>query len=247
MNMLKLGQYVKGDSFIHKLDPRTKFIYCIFIISSTLINSNGIILLSNLCTLVLAVLLAKINLTQFIWRMKSLLLLIALTFLFQFALTDQGLWMGLLTAFRLLAIYLCSSVLTMTTSPMRLNSGLERLFSPLKKYIPVNQFAMLISISLRFIPTILEETENIKFAQKSRGAQFESGNLFTKLKSVTAVLIPVLAASMQRASELAVAMESRCYTCQSNTDFSAKLHYKKHDVMVFGVVSLNLLVCFIIK
>lgn len=261
MNMLKLGQYVKGDSFVHKLDPRTKFIYCIFIVSSTLINSNGFILLLNAFTLVLAILLAEIDIFKLISRMKSLLLLITCTFLFQFMLTKgeplfyiwkidftkQGLWVGMLTAFRLLAIYLCSCILTMTTSPMKLNSGLERLFSPLAKYIPVNQLAMIISISLRFIPTILEETENIKLAQKSRGAQFESGNLIVKLKSVSAVLIPILAASMQRASDLAVAMESRCYTCQSSSTLIAHFQYKRADKIIIGVVLLNLLLCFIMR
>jgi len=261
MKGFKLGQYIKGDSIIHNLDPRTKLIYCLFIVLSTVINSNLIIILLNICTLILAMLLSRINIFKFFKRIKSLLLLFMLTFFFQSILTQgellfhiwkisftkQGVYMGILTVFRLLAIYLCSIILTMTTSPMKLASGLESLLSPLAKlHIPINQLSMILSISLRFIPTIIEETENIKCAQRSRGAQFESGNLFVKLKSMLAVLIPVLATSLQRASDLAVAMESRCYDCHSSTKITAGLHYKRADIIAIVAVLINLSVCFII-
>ena len=261
MKNLKLGQYIKGDSFIHNLDSRTKIIYCLFIVSSTLINSNWLIILINMCILIFAIFLSGINIFNFFYRMKSLLLLFILTLFFQAILTKgeilfhiwkidfikEGIYLGILTIFRLMAIYLSSTILTMTTSPMKLVAGLDLLFSPLNKlHIPVNQFSIIISIALRFIPTIIEEAENIKCAQKSRGAQFESGNLLTKLKSVLAVLIPVLATSLQRASDLAVAMESRCYNCNSNSKSIYDVHYKKRDIIVIGTVLINLFLCFTI-
>lgn len=261
MKDLKLGQYIKANSVIHNLDARTKIIYCLFIVTSTLINSNRIIILINMCILILAMLLSKINIFKFFFRMKSMILLFMLTLFFQAALTKgeiifhiwkinftkEGVYLGILTVFRLLAMYLCSTILTMTTSPMKLVYGLDSLFSPLNKLrIPVNQFSIIISISLRFIPTIIEEAENIKCAQKSRGAQFESGNLFIRLKSVLAVLIPVLASSLQRANDLAAAMESRCYNSNSSFKITSDINYKKRDMFVLGTVLINLIICFII-
>jgi energy-coupling factor transport system permease protein len=261
MKGLKLGQYVKGNSIIHNLDPRTKLIYCLFIVSSTLINSNWKIILLNLCTLILVMFLSKISILKFFRRIKSLLILFILSFIFQSILTQgepifhigkiiftkQGAYLGILTVSRLLAIYLCSTVMTMTTSPMKLTSGLESLFSPLSKlHIPVNQLSVIVGISLRFIPTIIEETENVKCAQKSRGAQFESGNLFVKLKSIAAVIIPVLATSLQRANDLAAAMESRCFDSQSDFQNTSGLSYKREDIIVIAAISLNLMICFLI-
>lgn len=261
MKNLKLGQYIKSNSVIHNLDARTKIIYCLFIIASTLINSSWIIILINMCILILAMLLSKINIFKFFFRMKSMILLFMLTLFFQAVLTKgeiifhiwkmsftkEGIYLGILTVFRLLAMYLCSTILTMTTSPMNLVSGLNSLFSPLNKLrIPVNQFSIIISISLRFMPTIIEEAENIKCAQRSRGAQFESGNLFVRLQSILAVLIPVLAAALQRANDLAAAMESRCYSSNSNFKITHDINYKKRDIFVLGTVLINLIICFII-
>lgn len=261
MKQIKLGQYIRGNSVIHNLDPRTKIIYCLFIVCSTIINSDFLIVLINISTLILAMMLSKINIFKFFFRIKSLLLIFVLTLFFQAILTQgeqlfhiwklsftkEGIYLGILTIFRLMAIYLCSTILTMTTSPMNLASGLDLLFSPLNKLrIPVNQFSIIISISLRFIPTIIEEAENIKCAQKSRGAQFESGNLLVKLKSASAVLIPVLATSLQRANDLAVAMESRGYNSQSSSKIAYNIHYKRIDAIVIGLVITNLIVCFIV-
>lgn len=261
MKGLKLGQYVKGNSIIHNLDPRTKLIYCLFIVSSTLINSDWKIILINISTLILFILLSQINIIKFFRRIKSLLILFVLTFIFQAVLTDgiplyhigriiitkEGIYLGILTISRLLAIYLCSTILTMTTTPMKLTSGMQSLLSPLSRlHVPVNQLSVIIGISLRFIPTILEETENVKCAQKSRGAQFESGSLYIKLKSTAAVLIPVLATSLQRANDLAAAMESRCFDNQSNFSRNSDLYYKAADFIVLALLSLNLIICFYI-
>lgn len=261
MKKSKIGQYIRGNSVIHKLDPRTKLIYCFFVLSSTLINSNWIIILINICSLIMIIMLSEIKVFKFFVRMKSMILFFLLTILFQAALTKgdllfhigkimftkQGAYVGMLTIARFSAIYLCSTILTMTTSPMKLASGLESLFSPLSKlHVPINQLSMIITISLRFIPTIIEETENIKCAQRSRGAQFESKNLIIRLKTMSSVLIPVLATSLQRANDLAAAMESRCYDHQSSSITTAELHYKKKDIIFGGLLLVNLIICFVI-
>lgn len=261
MKKSKIGQYIRGNSVIHKLDPRTKLIYCFFVLSSSLINSNWIIIFINICSLIFIMILSKIKVFKFFFRMKSMMLFFALTFLFQAALTNgdllfhigkimftkQGAYLGILTIARFSAIYLCSTILTMTTSPMKLASGLESLFSPLSKlHVPINQLSMIITISLRFIPTIIEETENIKCAQRSRGAQFESKNLIIRFKTMYSVLIPVLAAALQRANDLAAAMESRCYDNQSSSITTAELRYKKKDVIFGGLLLVNLIFCFVI-
>ena len=263
LNMRKseIGQYIKGSSIIHELDPRIKLIYCFFVLSSTLINSNWIIIFINICTLIIIIILSQIKVFRFFLHMKSLLLLFTLTFLFQAALTKgdllfqvgkimftkQGVYLGILTIARFSAIYLCSTILTMTTSPMKLTSALESLLFPLSKIkVPINQLSMIITISLRFIPTIIEESENIKCAQRCRGADFESKNFIIRIKSISAVLIPVLAAALQRANELSEAMESRCYDNLSSSINTSELRYKKRDV-VFGILLLiNLIICFLI-
>ena len=144
---------------------------------------------------------------------------------------------------RLVILYLGSSLLTMTTSTLKLTEGLESLLSPLNYFrFPVHQLAMIINISLRFVPTIIEEAEIITRAQKSRGARFDSGSLALRLKTVLALLIPLLAASLQRATELALAMESRCYTGSNQS-------YSQEGSMVFtwkDGIALGILITFIL-
>ncbi|MEQ8155073.1 MAG: energy-coupling factor transporter transmembrane component T [Clostridiaceae bacterium] len=257
----KLGQYVKGDSVIHNLDPRTKLIYCLFILTSTLLSSNWVIIIIHIFILVLSISFSNIKIFKFIVRIKSLLVILLLTFLFQSILTQgeeilrigtiiftkQGVNQGILTAARMIILYLCSTILTMTTSPISLASAMESLLSPLAKLnIPVNQLSMMISISLRFIPTIIQEAENIKCAQWARGARLESGNFFVRMKSILAVLIPVLVTAIQRTNELAAAMESRCYHSQSSFIDSKELYYKRTDFITMGIMSVNLIICFVL-
>lgn len=261
MSKAKLGHYVIGDSIIHLLDPRAKIIGSMFIVSSAIISSNFIVALINLCILILAIKLSGIDPLKFFYRMKSLLILFFFTFLFQailtkgdvifntgrIGITKQGIFLGIVTILRLLTIYLCSTILTTTTSPMQLTFGLDSIFTPLKVLkVPVNQLSMIISISLRFIPTIIEEANNIKEAQKSRGAQFESPHLLVKLKSVTAVIIPIMAASLQRAGELATAMESRGYTAESRIRNTTEFHFKDKDIITVLIASTGLVLSFII-
>lgn len=251
---LKLGQFVLGNSVIHQLDPRTKIIGCVAVIFSVLMNFRWYVILFNIFIIIAAMFLSRVKIARVLRGLSKLKYLFLLSFIFQAVLTSgepvfylgavsvtrEGIALGTSTIFRLLILYLASSLLTMTTSPLKLASGIESLLSPLQYLrIPVSQFSILISTALRFIPTIIEEAETITRAQRSRGAQFNSPSIINRLKSFTAVLIPLLAASLQRANDLAVAMESRCYTGGSSRIRTESLCFKGKDRLAIGLVSLT--------
>ncbi len=257
MKGLKLGQFVRGNSIIHQLDPRTKIIVCLVVIFSILINYKWYVILLNMSLIAAVIILSRIEPAKILRSLRKLRYLFLLTFIFQSILTSgeplfhvgsvyvtrEGVSLGVSTIFRLMILYLCSTLLTMTTSPLKLASGIESLFAPLRRLrIPVHQFSMLISAALRFIPTIIEEAQILTRAQRSRGAQFNSPSVIVRIKSMAAVLIPLLAASLQRADDLAAAMESRCYTGGSNQIRISKLRFGKKDKLALGLVSLVFLV-----
>jgi energy-coupling factor transport system permease protein len=262
MKGLKFGQYVKGDSLIHNLDPRTKISGALIIILSTLISSKGLVFLINLAVIILAIILAKIKVKRAIRGIRRLWPLFTITLTLQALLTKgepffslgslsfskAGFYLGLLTVLRLIILLLTSSLLTATTSSIKLAAGLEFIFSPLRHFkIPVQQFSMVISIGLRFIPSILQEAETIVMAQKSRGAPFSSPNLVIRLKSIIAVLVPLVAASLQRADDLAEAMESRCYSGEVNRQNINGLCLRNYDFLVIALVSPLLLLSLILR
>ena len=206
----------------------------------------------SLLVLVSAIVLSRLKIKKVLRGVRKLSFLLLITFVFQLLLTKgqvlwhwgpvniarEGIVLGISTLLRLLILYLSSSLLTMTTSPISLATGMEALLSPLNWLkVPVHKFALIISTAFRFIPTILEEAETITRAQKCRGAPFYSPNMITRLKSMTAVLIPLLAASLQRADDLAMAMESRCYTGSPNSFRLRKLFLGKEDIFSLVVVS----------
>lgn len=257
---LKMGQFVLGNSVIHRLDPRTKIIGCLVIIFSVLINFQWYVILLNMAVLVTAFYLSRLKMAKIYHSLRKLRYILLFSFIFQAILTTgaplfhlgflkvtrEGVNLGLSTVFRLLILYMSSVLLTTTTSPLRLASGIESLLAPLRHLrIPVHQFSMLISTSLRFIPTIIEEAEILTRAQRSRGAQFNSPKVLTRLKSFTAVLIPLLAASLQRANDLAIAMESRCYTGGLNRSRLDCLNFKAADrlviVFILSVFALSII------
>ncbi|OPX88838.1 MAG: Energy-coupling factor transporter transmembrane protein EcfT [Pelotomaculum sp. PtaB.Bin104] len=241
---LKMGQFVLGNSIIHRLDPRTKIIGCLLIIFSVLINFQWYVICLNVTILSAAFYFSGVKAAKILRGLRKLRYILLLSFIFQatlttgellfqlgvFKITREGVNLGLSTVFRLMILYMSSILLTTTTSPLRLASGIESLLSPLRyARIPVHQLSMLISTSLRFIPTIIEEAETLTRAQRSRGAQFNSPKVITRLRSFTAVLIPLLAASLQRANDLAIAMESRCYTGGMNRTRLSRLQYRLAD------------------
>lgn len=253
---LKMGQFVLGNSLIHQLDPRTKILGTLVIIFSILFNFKWYVIMFSAGVIILSMYLSQIKIPIILRSLYKLRYLLLLSFIFQAVLKDgtplfyigsidvtrEGIELGFNTVLRLLILYLSSTMLTMTTSPLKLASGMEALLSPLRYLrLPVHQFSMLISTSLRFIPTIIEESEIITRAQQSRGAQFNSPGLITKLKSFMPVLIPLLAASLQRASDLALAMESRCYTGGTNQIRLKGLRLRKRDGLAICLISLLLI------
>jgi energy-coupling factor transport system permease protein len=223
---ITLGQYFPGDSPIHRLDPRMKVIitlaFIVFIFVAT--NFEGLALMLLLMAIVL--LLSGVPLNQYLKSLKAVLFIVAFTFVLNLfygggttmwswrfmRITDGGISNAVFVAVRILSLILFSSVLTFTTSPTQLTDALERLMKPLKVlHVGVHEIAMMMTIALRFVPTLLEETDKIMNAQKARGADLESGGLLQRIKSLIPILIPLFVSSFRRAYDLAMAMECRCY------------------------------------
>ena len=226
---ITLGQFFPGSSALHKLDPRMKLILMIIYIVGTFLAKTVLAYAFCLLFTVILVLLSQIKLSVILKGLKPILFLIILTAIFNLFLVKgegepliafwklsiyaDGIVYAITIAVRIMCIITGTSVLlTYTTSPIALTDGLERLLAPLKKIkVPVHDFSMMMTMALRFIPTLLEETQKIMNAQKARGADFSSGGLIKRAKALIPVMIPLFVSSFHRAEELAVAMECRCY------------------------------------
>lgn len=257
----KFGQYTVGDTIIHNLDSRTKIIACFVIIFSTLIIYKWPVILVNILLIATAIHLAEIRpklVLRSIWRLWLLLLL---TLIFQSILTEgeilltlgsitvtkQGVALGISTILRLVILLVTSCLLTATTSTIQLASGIEAVFSPLSYLkVPIHQFSMVISIALRFIPELIQEAETLSRAQMSRGAPLDSPKVQEKIKAYFAVIIPLLANSLQRAEDLAMAMESRCYTGDANRSRLDVLSFESVDYLTFVILAIILLFALLI-
>ena len=224
---ITLGQFFPGRSAIHLLDPRTKLVVLILYIVALFLAvswvSYGVLFLF----LAIAIAVSRVPLKAFVHGLKPLLLILIITGLLNLFLTKEGrvlvsFWGiditsgGVLRAafmlVRILLLVTSTFLLTYTTSPIALTDGLEALLSPLKRIkLPVHELAMMMCIALRFIPTLIEETDKIMSAQKARGADFESGNIFHRVKALVPILVPLFVSAFRRADELATAMECRCY------------------------------------
>jgi len=223
---ITLGQFIPGSSILHRMDPRAKLAWTgVFMVVVFLMETWPEYLLLGMFTGVL-LLVSGVPPKQSLKGLKPLLVLLAFTTVLNLFLipgrelvslgpltiTHEGLQMGIRIFFRLVMLVIIASLMTLTTTPMALTDGLERLMSPLKKlHVPVHEISMMMSIALRFIPTLLEETERIMKAQASRGAEFDTGNLFRRVRSFVPVLVPLFVSAFKRADELAEAMESRGY------------------------------------
>lgn len=223
---ITLGQYFPGNTVIHRLDPRTKLLSVIVYIVALFLCDWFVSYGLALAFLVLAVLLSRIRPKALFKGLKPLLLIMIFTALINLfysdgkvlvefwiiKITDQGLINAFFLVLRIMLLVMGTFLLTYTTSPIALTDGLESLLSPLKKIrFPVHELAMMMSIALRFIPTLIEETDKIISAQKARGADFETGNIFRRAKALIPILIPLFVSAFRRADELATAMECRCY------------------------------------
>lgn len=221
-----LGQYFPGETSVHKLDPRTKLVLVIVYIVA-LFLAKGAASYALVAACLLAVIgISKIHLKVIVKSLKPLLLIIVLTALLNlfygsgeplvqfwiFKITKQGIENAVFMVLRIALLVAGTFMLTYTTSPIALTDGLESLLGPLKKLgAPVHELAMMMCIALRFIPTLIEETDKIMSAQKARGADFESGNLLSRAKALIPILVPLFISAFRRADELATAMECRLY------------------------------------
>ena len=255
---ITLGQFFPGFSVIHKLDPRTKIILAVlFIVGVFLANNTASFLFLCLFVTVL-IKISRISPRVILKGVKPIIFILIFTAFINVFLTvgdgeplvsfyfikiyTEGIVRAVFMAVRVIILIIGSSILlTYTTSPISLTDGLESLLSPLKKIgIPVHSFAMMMSIALRFIPTLVEETEKIMNAQKSRGADFSSGGLIKRAKALIPILVPLFVSSFKRADELATAMECRCYRGDKNRTKLVKLTYKTSD-FVFMLVFASLI------
>ncbi len=223
---ITLGQYFPGNSFIHRLDPRTKILIIIAYVVMVFLVQNFIGYAALALFLAVCTAVSKISPKYLIRGLKPILVFIVFTGIFNLFLTSgEVIWsMGFLkitregvrfAAFmvlRLIFLILGTSLLTLTTSPIALTDGMERLLSPFKKiHLPAHEIAMMMTIALRFIPTLLDETDKIMKAQSARGASIDSGNIFARAKAMVPILVPLFISAFRRADELATAMECRCY------------------------------------
>lgn len=255
---ITLGQYYQTDSVIHRLDPRVKLVTTICFIISLFIVDNFTGYLTAGIFLAMVIKLSNVPVKYMLRGMKSIvfLLLIAVVFnlfltpgeavvtFWKITITIEGIRQAAFMAIRLIFLIMGSSVMTLTTTPNNLTDGMEKLLGPLKFFrVPVHEIAMMMSIALRFIPILLEETDKIMKAQIARGADFESGNLIKKAKSLVPLLVPLFISAFRRANDLAMAMEARCYRGGENRTKMKPLIYRKRDVLAYGVVVCYLFLC----
>ena len=258
---ITLGQYFPGNTVAHRLDPRTKILLVVLYITALFCAKN--VASYGLMALVLAVCtrISRVRLKAMVRGLKPVVFIIVFTAVLNlfftpgqrelFALgplhiTDTGLSNAVFMVLRILLLIMGTFLLTYTTSPIALTDALEHLLAPLKKLrVPVHELAMMMSSALRFIPTLIEETDKIMSAQKARGGDFESGNIFQKAKALVPILVPLFVSAFRRADELATAMECRCYHGGEGRTALHVLRFKSADWLVligFAVLASGIIV-----
>ncbi len=265
---ITLGQFFPGDSVIHRLDPRTKILATVALIVAVFCckGFSGLILVAAF--VLLCARSTGISLKYLVKGIRPIVLIVAFTFIlniffqkggevlvsfWKIEITSGGLRTALFMAARLIMLVVSSQLMTLTTSPIALTDGLESLMKPLTKLrFPAHEIAMMMSIALRFIPTLMEEADKIMKAQMARGADFESGNLLQRARAMTPLLVPLFVNAFRRADELAMAMEARCYRGGEGRTRMRQLKYGKNDMLaalalaalIAAIVALNALGAF---
>ncbi|WP_232699824.1 energy-coupling factor transporter transmembrane component T family protein [Brevibacillus daliensis] len=249
-----LGQFVPSDSFVHRLDPRSKFLF-LLVYAVVVFLSNQIWLYAVFTAiLIFSLRLSKLSLAYIFRGLKPVWFLLVFTIILQlfltkggevyvqwgwFSIEEDGVRQAFFIAMRLGLIVVMSSLLTLTTSPMDLTDGIEKMLGPFKKIgLPVHELALMLSIAIRFIPTLLEETDKIMKAQMSRGANFESGGMISRAKAMIAIVIPLFVSAFRRAEDLALAMEARGYRGDVGRTKLRQLAFSYRDglVIVFMIL-----------
>ena len=259
---ITIGQYYPVKSILHRLDPRVKLV-------STLLYLVSLFLFKSIpgyivATLFLAVVirLSKVPFSYIVKGLKPVIMLLMITVIFNlfltrdgevlfhawiFTITEGGLQTAVYMAVRLIYLIIGSSLMTFTTTPNELTDGIEKLLHPLNKiHVPVHEVAMIMSIALRFIPILLEETDKIMKAQIARGADLENGNIIQRAKNMIPILVPLFVSAFRRANDLAMAMEARCYRGGDGRTKMKPLHYEKRDRITYVVVIVYVIAVFVI-
>ncbi|MBE5898976.1 MAG: energy-coupling factor transporter transmembrane protein EcfT [Lachnospiraceae bacterium] len=253
---LTIGQYYPGESVIHRLDPRVKLMGALLFIVSVFLASNIFSILVVTAFLVMIIVLCKVPLSFMLKGLKSIVLLLVIAGIFNLFLTpgtvlvqfwflhitDVGIKNCIFMIIRMTYLIVGTSVMTLTTTPNGLTDGLEKSLGFLNKIkIPVHEIAMMMSIALRFTPILVEETDKIMKAQMARGADFESGGVFKRAKSMVPILVPLFVSAFRRANDLALAMEARCYNGGDGRTKMKPLQYNQSDKKAYAME-----VCFVI-
>lgn len=252
---ITIGQYYQTESVIHKLDPRVKIGGTLLYIISLFLFENGWGYLLAALFLALVIKFSNVPFKFMVRGMKSILFLLMITVIFNLFLTPgetlvaiwklkitkEGLRLAISMAFRLTFLIIGSSIMTLTTTPNNLTDGMEKMLSPLKVFkVPVHEVAMMMSIALRFIPILMEETDKIMKAQIARGADFETGGLIKRAKALVPLLVPLFISAFRRANDLAMAMEARCYRGGDGRTKMKPLIYVKRDYLAYLVIGVYL-------
>ena len=248
---ITMGQFFPGNSVIHRLDPRTKLIMLVAYIVALFTAKSWISYGVCLAFLTVSIAVSTISLKSIVRGMKPLVMILVFTgvlnlffaggetVLFKLGfltLTMEGVVRAVLMVSRILMLITATFLLTYTTSPISLTDGLETLMNPLKVIrVPVHELSMMMCIALRFIPTLIEETDKIMSAQKARGADFENGKLMERVKALIPILVPLFISAFRRADELATAMECRCYQGGDGRTKMKLLRYQRNDLIAFGI------------
>ena len=247
---ITIGQYYPADSLLHRLDPRVKLVGTLVFIISLFIADSWLGYVLAAAFLALMISLSKVPVSFMLRGLKAVMILLLISVGFNIFLTDgehvllefwiiritwEGVRQALFMGIRLVFLIMGSSLMTLTTTPNQLTDGLETGLGFLKKiHVPIHEIAMMMSIALRFIPILIEETDKIMKAQMARGADFETGGLIEKAKALVPILVPLFISSFRRATDLAMAMEARCYNGGDRTKMKP-LKYERRDYITYGV------------
>ena len=252
---ITFGQYYQADSVLHRLDPRVKLVGTIIYIISLFLYKEAAPFLLALVFLGAMIKISCVPFRYMVRGLKAVLVLLLITATFNVFLTKgeplvsfwgltatkEGVEMAIFVALRLVFLIIGSSLMTLTTTPNQLTDALEKLLGPLKVIkVPIHEIAMMMSIALRFIPILLEETDKIMKAQMARGADFDSGNMIKKIKAMVPLLVPLFVSAFRRANDLAMAMEARCYQGGAGRTKMKPLKYHKADGVAYIVLLLYL-------
>ena len=248
---ITFGQYYQTDSALHKLDPRVKLVGTIIYIISLFLYKEAAPFVLALVFLAAMIKVSHVPFKYMVRGLKAVVVLLLITSAFNLFLTKgealvsfwgltitkEGLISSIFIALRLIFLIIGSSIMTLTTTPNQLTDGLEKLLSPLKAIkVPIHEISMMMSIALRFIPILLEETDKIMKAQMARGADFDSGNMIKKIKAMVPLLVPLFVSAFRRANDLAMAMEARCYQGGEGRTKMKPLKYQKTDIFAYVVL-----------